>query len=100
MNEVGKDFIFCDKPYMPSAGLHNLWTTLYNVVLTLCVCRDIPASTLVLDLHAHTQWYCLLLLEQRDGGVHVLKYILIIPSELLTDYPSPWIYPLDMNQMV
>ena len=36
---------------------------------------------LVLDLHEHTQWYCLLLLGQRGRGVHVLKYILLIPFE-------------------
>ena len=37
--------------------------------------------TLGLDLHAHTQWHCLLLLRQRGGGVHVLKYILHFPFE-------------------
>ena len=40
-----------------------------------------PPPPLALDLHAHTQWHCLLLLGQRGGGVHVLKYILLIPFE-------------------
>ena len=30
---------------------------------------------------ACTQWYCLLLFGQMGGGVHVLKYILLIPFE-------------------
>ena len=29
----------------------------------------------------HTQWHSLLLLGQRGGGVHVLKYTLLIPFE-------------------
>ena len=41
--------------------------------------QSVPAPTLALDLHAHTLW--LLLLGQRGGGVHVLKYILHIPFE-------------------
>ena len=74
MNEKGKEFIFYNKPYMPSAGLHG---PLHMV----CALSPIPAPTLVLDLHAHTQLYCLLLLGQRGGGVHVLKCILLIPFE-------------------
>ena len=46
----------------------------------VCI-QSVPAPTLPLDLHAHTEWHCLLLIGQRDGGVHVLKYILLIPFE-------------------
>ena len=74
MNEKGKEFIFYNKPYMPSAGLHG---PLHMV----CALSPVPAPTLALDLHAHTQLYCLLLLGQRGGGVHVLKCILLIPFE-------------------
>ena len=75
MNPKGKEFIFYNKPYMPSAGLHG---PLHMV----CALSPVPAPTLALDLHAHTQLYCLLLLlGQRGGGVHVLKYILLIPFE-------------------
>ena len=59
---------------MPSAGLHG---PLHMV----CALSPVPAPTLALDLHAHTQLYCLLLLWQRGGGVHVLKCILLIPFE-------------------
>ena len=77
MNEKGKEFIFYNKPYMPSAGLHG---PLHMV----CALSHVPATTLALDLHAHTQLYCLLLLGQRGGGVegwrgggvHVLSYSL------------------------
>ena len=62
MNEKGKEFIFYNKPYMPSAGLHG---PLHMV----CALSPFPAPTLALDLHAHTQLYCLLLLGQRGGGV-------------------------------
>ena len=58
--------------HMP-AGLHG---PLHMV----CALSPVPAPTLTLDLHAHTHW-CLLLLEQRGGGVYVLKYILPIPFE-------------------
>ena len=58
MNEKGKEFIFYNKPYMPSAGLHG---PLHMV----CALSLVPAPTLALDLHAHTQLYCLLLLGQR-----------------------------------
>ena len=74
MNEKGKEFIFYNKPYMPSAGLHG-------PLHMLCALSPLPAPTLALDLHAHTQLYCLLLLGQRGGGVHVLKCILLIPFE-------------------
>ena len=47
----------------------------------VCALSPVPAPTLALDLHAHTQLYCLLLLWQRGGGVHVLKCILLIPFE-------------------
>ena len=69
MNEKGKDLIFYNKPYMPSAGLHG--------PLHMAMVCPTPA----LDLHAHTQWHCLLLLGQRGGGVHVRKCILLIPFE-------------------
>ena len=62
MNEKGKEFIFCNKPYMPSAGLHG---PLHMV----CALSPVPAPTLALDLHAHTQLYCLLLLGQTGGNV-------------------------------
>ena len=77
MNEKGKELIFYNKPYMPSAGLHG---PLHMV----CALSPVPAPTLALDLHAHTQMYCLLLLGQRGGGVHVLKCILLIPFESLS----------------
>ena len=47
MNEKGKEFIFYNKPYMPSAGLHG---PLHMV----CALSPVPAPTLALDLHAHT----------------------------------------------
>ena len=71
MNEKGKEFIFYNKPYMPSAGIHG---PLHMV----CALSHVPAPTLALDLHAHTHsctaccW---------GGGVHVLKCILLIPFE-------------------
>ena len=74
MNEKGKEFIFYNKPYMPSASLHG---PLHMV----CALSPVPAPTLALDLHAHTQLYCLLLLGQRGEGVHVLKCILLIPFQ-------------------
>ena len=74
MNEKGKEFIFYNKPYMPSAGLHG---PLHMV----CALSPVPAPTLALDLHAHTQLYCLLLLGQRGGGVHVLKCILLMKKK-------------------
>ena len=67
MNEKGKEFIFYNKPYMPSAGLHG---PLHMV----CALSPVPAPTLVLDLHAHTQLYCLLLLGRRGGGVEGCMY--------------------------
>ena len=48
MNEKGKEFIFYNKPYMPSAGFHG---PLHMV----CALSPVPAPTLALDLHAHTQ---------------------------------------------
>ena len=92
MNEKGKDFIFCKNPY---AFSRPSWSIAHgHSVCTLSV----PVSTPALDLHSHTQWYCLLLLGQRVGGVHVLKYILFIPFEILTyHYPQPWICPFTMN---
>ena len=74
MNEKGKEFIFYNKRYMPSAGLHG---PLHMV----CALSSVPAPTLALDLHAHTKLYCLPLLGQRGGEVHVLKCILLIPFE-------------------
>ena len=47
INEKGKEFIFYNKPYMPSAGLHG---PLHMV----CALSPVPALTLALDLHAHT----------------------------------------------
>ena len=72
MNERGNDFMFYNKPYMPSAPSRS-------IAHGVCTLSLLPAPTLALDLHAHTQWHCLLLLGQR-GGV-VLKYILLIPFE-------------------
>ena len=40
------------------------------MVHCICCVHSVPA----LDLHAHTQCHCLVLLGQRGGGVHVLKY--------------------------
>ena len=60
---------------MPSAGLHG------PLHMVCALCSLLPAPTLALKLHAHTQCHCLLLLGQRGGGVHVLKYILLIPFE-------------------
>ena len=77
MNEKGKDLIFYNKPYMPLAGLHG---PLHVGVCTQSVTAPTPAQ----DVHAHTLWYCLLLLSQRGGGMHVLKYILLIHFEWLT----------------
>ena len=74
MNEKGKEFIFYNKPYMPSVGLHG-------PSHMVCALSPVPAPTLALDLHAYTQLYCLLLLWKRGGGVHVLKCILFIPFE-------------------
>ena len=72
MNEKGKEFSFYNKPYMPSAGLHG-------PLPMVCALSPVPVPTLALDLHAHTQLYCLLLLV--GGGVHVLKCILLIPFD-------------------
>ena len=47
MNEKGKEFIFYNKPYMPSPGLHG---PLHMV----CALFPVPAPTLALDLYAHT----------------------------------------------
>ena len=58
MNEKGKESIFYNKPYMPSAGLHG---PLHMV----CALSSVPTPTLALNLHAHTQMYCLLLRGQR-----------------------------------
>ena len=38
MNEKGKDFIFCNKLYMPSAGLHGP----LHMVCVLCPCTLLP----------------------------------------------------------
>ena len=81
MNEKGKDFIFYNKPYMHSAGLHG--PLHMAMVCALCPCSLLPAPTPVLDLHAHTQWHCLLLLGQKGGGVHVLKCILLISFRMI-----------------
>ena len=82
MNEKGKEFIFYNKPYMPSAGLHG-------PLHMTCALSPVPAPTLALDLHAYTQLYCLLLLGQRGGGVHVLKCIL--HSSQLTEESYRWL---------
>ena len=74
MNEKGKEFILYNKPYMPSAGLQS---PLHRV----CALSPIPAPTLALDLHAHTQLYFLPLLGQMGEGVHVIKFIFLIPFE-------------------
>ena len=77
MNEKGKDFTFYNKLYiMPS--LQQAFMVIAHGVCTLSL---LPAPTPALDLNAHTQWYCLLLLGQRGGVVHVLKCILLIPFE-------------------
>ena len=34
----------------------------------MCTLFLLPAPTPALDLHAHTQWHCLLLLGQTGGG--------------------------------
>ena len=47
MIEKGKEFIFYNKPHMPSAGLHG---PLHMV----CALSPVPAPTLALDLHTHT----------------------------------------------
>ena len=73
-DEKGKDFIFYNKPYMP---YRPSWSIAHGV----CTLSLVPAPTLALDLHAHTQWHRLLLLGQRGGGLHVLKFILLIPFE-------------------
>ena len=65
MNEKGKDFIFCNKPDMPSAGLHGS----LHMVCALCPCPHPSARSAC----THTHWHCLLLLGQRSGGVNVLK---------------------------
>ena len=69
MNEKEKEFIFYNKPYMPSAGLHG-------PLPMVCALSPVPAPILALDLHAHT--HCLLLLGQTGGVVHVLKYIIFL----------------------
>ena len=74
MNEKGKDFIFYNIPY---AFSRPSWSIVHGV----CTMTLLPAPTLELDLHAHTQSHCLLLLGQRGGRVHVLKCILLIPFE-------------------
>ena len=75
MNEKGKDLIFYNKPYMPSAGLHGPWHM--AMVCALCPCSLLPPQH---KICMHTQWRCLLL-GQRGGGVHVLKYNLLIPFD-------------------
>ena len=75
MNEKGTDFISYNKPYPFS---RPSWSIAHGH--NVCI-KSVPAPTLVLDLHAHTQWHCLLLLGQRGGGVYVLKYIFLIPFE-------------------
>ena len=70
MNEKGKDFIFYNKPY---AFSRSSWSIAYGHGVCTLDLTLLPAPTPALDLHAHTQWHCLLLLEQRGGGVHVLK---------------------------
>ena len=75
MNERGKDFMFYNKPYYAFSRPSR------SIAHGVCTLSLLPAPTLALDLHAHTQWHCLLLLGQRGGVVHVLKYILLIPFE-------------------
>ena len=41
--------------------------------------QSVPTSTLALGLHAHTQWYCLLLLGQRSGGCMYSNVLLLFP---------------------
>ena len=77
MNEKEKDLIFYDKPY--HAFSRPSWSIAHGH--GVCTLFLLPAPTPALDLHAHTQWHCLLLLGQRGGGVHVLKYILLIPFD-------------------
>ena len=77
MNEKGKEFIFYNKPYY--AFSRASWSIAHGH--GVCTLSLLPAPTLVLNLHAHTQWYCMLLLGHRGGGVHVLKYILLNPFE-------------------
>ena len=76
MNEKGKDFISYNKPYKYAFSRPS-WSIAHGV----CTQSLLPAPTLSLDLHAHTQWHCLLLPGKRGGGVHVLKYILLNPFE-------------------
>ena len=78
MNEKGKDVIFYNKTYL-YAFSRPLWSIAHGP--GVCTLSLLHAITPVLDLHAHTQWHCLLLLGQRGGGVHVLKCILLIPFE-------------------
>ena len=66
MNESGKDFIYYYKPY---AFSRPSWSSAHFV----CT-ESVPASSLALDLHAHAQCYCLLLLGQRGGGVEGCIY--------------------------
>ena len=67
VNEKEKDFIFYNKPY---AFGRPSWSIAHGH--GVCT-KSVLASTLALDLHAHTHW-CLLLL----GLTHY--------------YPQPWIY--------
>ena len=68
-------------------GFHFLYQIIYafskpswSIAHGHGVCtQSVPASTLALARHAHTQWYCLLLLGQRDGGLRVLRFISLIP---------------------
>ena len=84
MNEKGKEFIFYNKPYICLQQAFMVHCTWHG----MCTLPLLPALTPALNLHAHTQWPCLLLLGQRGGGVHVLKYILLILFERLTyHYP-------------
>ena len=76
MNEKGKDFIVYNKRYIYAFSRPS-WSIAHGV----CTLSLLPAPSPALDLQAHTQWHCLLLLGQRDGGVHVLKCILLIPFE-------------------
>ena len=47
----------------------------------VCALKSVPAPALALGLHAHTQWYCLLLPGQGGRGVHVLRFTSLFPSE-------------------
>ena len=47
---------------------------LHGPLHMVCALFPVPAPTLALDLHAHTQLYCLLLFGQRGGGVEGCMY--------------------------